>query len=200
MKKMMVLLVLSIIGQCYGQVDDEKQIRAIYDASLREGKAYDWLNYLSNQIGGRLSGSVEAQLAIDYTKSRLDSLNLDRVWLQPVKVPKWVRGAPEFAYMETSPGITTNLAICALGGSVATPLGGIKANVIEVQGIRTVKRIRQGKNRGQDRVFQQANGPYQDQYFRSLRRSGGPTFFRGFGSCQIRCIGGNSQVDEPQAR
>ena len=77
---------------------DEQQLEKIYKVALSEGKAYDWLNYLSNQIGGRLSGSVQAQQAVDYTKLQLDSLGLDRVWLQPVMVPKWVRGTPEFAY------------------------------------------------------------------------------------------------------
>ena len=82
-----------------------------------------------------MSGSVQAQQAVDYTKKQLDDLGLDRVWLQPVMVPKWTRGAPEFAYFETSPGVTTNMPICALGGSVSTPLGGIKANVVEVKSI-----------------------------------------------------------------
>ncbi|NJB72488.1 hypothetical protein GGR42_002979 [Saonia flava] len=134
MKKVLILLLL-VAAQGFSQTDDEKQIKAIYNTSLTKGKAYDWLNHLSNQIGGRLSGSVQAQQAVDYTKSQLDSLGLDRVWLQPVKVPKWVRGTPEFAYIETKPGLTNNVPVCALGGSVATPLGGIKANVVEVKGI-----------------------------------------------------------------
>ena len=140
MKKLWILILL--ISFCgYSQTDDAQQIRKIYTAALTEGKAYDWLNHLSNQIGGRLSGSVQAQLAVDYTKRQLDSLGLDRVWLQPVMVPKWVRGTPEFAYLETSPGITSNVPICALGGSVATPLGGLKANIVEVQGIEDLDRL-----------------------------------------------------------
>ncbi|WP_289041403.1 M20/M25/M40 family metallo-hydrolase [uncultured Zobellia sp.] len=149
MKKVIVLLlglILSTYG--YAQNDDEKQIKKIYDQALTKGKAYDWLNYLSNQIGGRLSGSVQAQLAVDYTKAQLDSLGLDRVWLQPVKVPKWVRGTPEFAYFETSPGLSTNVSICALGGSVATPLGGLKAGVVEVQGIEDLEKLGKSKIEG----------------------------------------------------
>ena len=135
------LLIVLISFQGYTQSDDEKQIKAIYDAALTKGKAYDWLNYLSNQIGGRLSGSVQAQQAVEYTKSQLDSLGIDRVWLQPVMVPKWVRGTPEFAYMETAPGITSDVPICALGGSVATPIGGIKAGIVEVNGIEELKTL-----------------------------------------------------------
>lgn len=130
------------------QTDDAQQIKAIYDAALTKGKSYDWLNHLSNQIGGRLSGSVQAQLAVEYTRDQLDSLGLDRVWLQPVMVPKWVRGTPEFAYLETKPGITTNVPICALGGSVATPLGGLKANIVEVAGIEELAGLGRDKIEG----------------------------------------------------
>ncbi len=140
---MRIILIIAILG-CHvlsAQTKDEKQLRAIYDMALTNGKAYDWLNYLSNQIGGRLSGSIQAQQAVDYTKNQLDSLGLDRVWLQPVMVPKWVRGTPEFAYIETRPGLTTNVPICALGGSVATPDAGLKGKIIEVQGIEDLEAL-----------------------------------------------------------
>lgn len=107
--------------------------------SLLNGKSYEWLDYLSNEIGGRLSGSYEAQQAVDYTKAELEELGLDKVWLQPVMVPKWTRGEREFAYIQTGPGETRNVNITALGGSVATPAGGTKANVIEVQSLEQLK-------------------------------------------------------------
>jgi len=138
--RLSILLVL-LAFQGFAQVEDEKQIKAFYDTALTEGNSYQWLNYLSNQIGGRLSGSVQAEQAVDYTKSQLDSLGLDRVWLQPVTVPKWVRGTPEFAYIESKPGVTNNVPVCALGGSVATPLGGLKAEVVEVLGIEELKKL-----------------------------------------------------------
>ena len=142
------LIILLSIYQVFAQSEDEKQIKAIYEAALTKGKAYDWLNYLSNQIGGRLSGSVQAQQAVEYTKSQLDSLGVDRVWLQPVMVPKWVRGTPEFAYFETAPGITSDVPICALGGSIATPLSGIKASIIEVKGIEQLIKLGREKIEG----------------------------------------------------
>ena len=137
----LVILLVLLAFQAYAQSEDEKQIKAFYDTALTQGDAYQWLNYLSNQIGGRLSGSVQAEQAVNYTRSQLDSLGLDRVWLQPVMVPKWVRGTPEFAYIESKPGLTNNVPVCALGGSVATPLGGLKANVVEVKGIEELKKL-----------------------------------------------------------
>ena len=148
MRTTLLLAFLMVSTPFFSQSEDEKQIKAIYDEALTNGKAYDWLNYLSNQIGGRLSGSVQAQHAVEYTKAQLDSLGLDKVWLQPVMVPKWVRGIPEFAYLETKPGLSTNVPICALGGSVATPAGGIKASVVEVRGIEDLEKLGRDKIAG----------------------------------------------------
>ncbi len=125
----------------WSQGDDQKQIDAIFEESLTAGKSYDWLNYLSNRIGGRLSGSIQAEQAVKYTKNQMDSLDFDRIWLQPVMVPKWVRGTPEFAYIESKPGITNNVPITALGGSVATPAGGIKARVVEVKSLEELSSL-----------------------------------------------------------
>ena len=133
MKKFLFLFLLINYNSIYSQ--DESIIKNIFDAGFTKSKAYSWLDYLSNQIGGRLSGSFEAELAVKWSKKELDKLNFDKVWLQPVMVPRWVRGPKEFALIETEPGVTFNVPVAALGGSVATPSVGIKSNVIELQSI-----------------------------------------------------------------
>lgn len=130
------------------QNKDSEQLEAIYNTALTEGKSYDWLNYLSNQIGGRLSGSVEAEQAIVYVEKELKSLGLDKVWLQPVMVPKWVRGTPEFAYIESGAGLTNQVPICALGGSIATPAEGLKAGVVEVTSLAELETLGRDKIEG----------------------------------------------------
>ena len=139
MKKLLVVLLLIFMAQTLEaqntQEKDAAMLEAIYKASLLNGNSYPWLDHLSNKIGGRLSGSINAQKAVQYTKEELDKLGLDKVWLQPVMVPKWVRGLKEYSFMETGPGVTSVMNICALGGSVATPNAGIKANVIEVSSL-----------------------------------------------------------------
>ena len=132
-----VLISTSLIAQT-----DQEQIDKIYKTSLSNGKSYEWLDYLSNQIGGRLSGSLNAEKAVKWGKEELEQLGLDKVWLQPVMVPKWVRGVNEYAFIETIPGNTTVVKICALGGSMATPFGGLKANLIEANGIEALKKLK----------------------------------------------------------
>ncbi|WP_370391460.1 M20/M25/M40 family metallo-hydrolase [uncultured Winogradskyella sp.] len=126
---------------------DEEAIKSFYDTSLTNGMSYNWLDYLSNTIGGRLSGSKNAELAVEYTKSELEKLGLDKVWLQPVMVPKWVRGNKEMAYFTTK-GQLKKVNICALGGSVATPNGGLKAKVIEVGSYKELADLGEAKIKG----------------------------------------------------
>ena len=138
MKKIVFVFFISI--NMLSQTDAET-IKSIYNNSLSNGKSYEWLDHLSNKIGGRLSGSLNAERAVYWTKSELEKIGLDKVWLQPVMVPKWVRGNPEFAYIETAPGRTTPVNICALGGSIATPASGLKAEVIEVKNFEELEKI-----------------------------------------------------------
>ncbi len=101
--------------------EDSIMLRKIFDEALVNGKSYDWLHHITKNIGHRLSGSVGAEKAVAYTKEELEALNLDKVWLQSLMVPKWVRGIQEYAYIETSSGNTTVVNIRALGGSTSTP-------------------------------------------------------------------------------
>ena len=110
----------------------EIQIKKIFNQALTNGKAYNWLDHLSNQIGGRLSGSLSADRAVKWANQELLELNLDSVFLENVMVPKWVRGTFEYASIITGPGMSINVPVCAFGGSVATPAVGLRAQVIEV--------------------------------------------------------------------
>ena len=141
MIRILFFLFFSVALCAQPNLDDEKQLKSFFDTSLLAGNADQWLDYLTNRIGSRLSGSLGAERAVAWAKAELDSLGLDRVYLQPVKVPKWVRGSKEFALIETAPGVTFNVPITALGGSVATPSVGLKAPVVEVQGIEELKAL-----------------------------------------------------------
>ena len=155
MKQLLLILSISLSITISAQTDAEN-IRKIYGNSLTNGKSYEWLDHLSNKIGARLSGSLGAERAVAYTKEELEKLGLDKVWLQPVMVPKWIRGLPEFAYIETLPGMTTHVNICALGGSVETPDGGVRAHVVEVQGIDELKALSPDKVKGKIVFFNRA--------------------------------------------
>lgn len=143
-----LILTFSVQAQMSLREQDSMNIRKLYDMSLLNGKSYAWLDHLSNKIGGRLSGSVNASRAVEYTKSELEQLGIDKVWLQPVMVPKWTRGVKEYAYVQPSEGPTQVVNITALGGSVATPETGLRAKVIEVQGLQDLERYGKAQIQG----------------------------------------------------
>ena len=145
-----ILSILIIIPFFVLSQTDEKVISDIYTNSLTKGQSYNWLDYLSNNIGSRLSGSLGAEKAVAWTKEELEKLGLDKVWLQPVMVPKWVRGIPEFAYIETKPGNTIKVNICALGGSISTPSTGLKAKIVEVSSVEELEKL--GRDKIKDKI------------------------------------------------
>jgi len=118
--------------------DDALFIREIYDQALTKGNAYDWLDYMTNNIGGRLAGSPQAAAAVEYTRQMMDTMGME-VTLQPCIVPHWVRGDKEQARVVNSKSMgTVELSILALGNSVGTDDFGLTAPVIEVKSLQEV--------------------------------------------------------------
>jgi len=148
MKIRQLICATLVVTNLFAQEQIEPTLKKIYQTALLDGQSYPWLAHLSNQIGGRLSGSLNAQRAVEWGKEELDALGLDKVWLQPVMVPKWIRGTFEYANIETSPGNTINVPVCALGGSISTPLTGIRAEVVEVQDFEELKALGKEKIKG----------------------------------------------------
>jgi hypothetical protein len=152
-----------------GQTQDEKMLKAIYNSALTNSKCYSWLDDLSNDIGSRLSGSTGAAKAVLYTKAQLETLGLDRVYLQEVMVPHWVRGEKEVAYIIVNNKKTT-VPVCALGGSIATPKKGITAEVIEVHSIEELKDLGTEKIKGKIVFY---NRPMDNAQIESMHAYGG---------------------------
>ncbi len=163
-------LFISSVSISQNAVQDSVMLKKLYTTALTDGKAYDWLDYLSNEIGGRLSGSYEAELAVKYTEAELKELGLDKVWLQPVMVPKWTRGFKEYAYIESPTGDKTITNICALGGSVPTPNLGIKAEVVEVKGLEELASLGREKLEGKIVFY---NRPMQPELIQTFEAYGG---------------------------
>ena len=166
MKKYIIILIFLSFLNLNSQ-DDKEIIKRIFDNSMSKSKSYELLDHLSNEIGGRLSGSLNAERAVKWGKNELSKRGFDRVWLQEIMVPKWVRGPKEFALIETQPGTTFNVDVCALGGSVATPSVGIKAQVIEVKSFDELKELGKDKIDGKIIFFNKPMKPNEVSTFNS---------------------------------
>src|ERR1700691_5993012 len=69
-----------------------EELSAIKTAALADDYAYRQASHLTENIGPRPSGSLQAKAAVEYVAAELRQLGLD-VHLEDVKVPHWVRGA-----------------------------------------------------------------------------------------------------------
>ncbi|NNM94472.1 MAG: M20/M25/M40 family metallo-hydrolase [Bacteroidia bacterium] len=144
---MLRLSVLCMIGtslmqqNCRAQKDDSLMLRKITNDILLHGQCYPWLGYMCNKIGPRLSGSPQAAAAVEYVYQLMKSLHADTVYKQDCMVPHWIRGDKETAKILTDNAGEFSAAICALGGSVATPPEGITAKVAEVDSWDELKQL-----------------------------------------------------------
>lgn len=132
MKKLFVPFCLSLISiGIYGQNLDSIQLRAIYDEVLSNGHCHENLRVLCKEVGNRLSGSANADRAVQWGEALMKSYGFDKVYLQEVIVPRWVRGdREELEILGDKTGFKPE--ILALGGSVGTE-GFIEGKVIEVR-------------------------------------------------------------------
>ena len=188
MKYLSYLLIVAFSVSLHSQNTNENSIfiDKIYDEALANGNSYEWLDYLSNQIGGRLSGSINYDRSVKWGMDELEMINLDSVWLQPVMIPKWVRGAPEYAHIESSPGNTISVPIAALGGSISTPSIGISANVIEVKNFKELKMIGKDSIRGKIIFY---NRPMDPTLINTFQAYGGSVNQRTQGAVEAAKIG-----------
>jgi len=132
-----------------------EQLSAIKAAALTDDYAYQQVAHLTENIGPRPSGSVQAKAAVDYVADELRKLGLE-VQLEEVKVPHWVRGA-ESAELTEYPGQASGTAqkvvLTALGGSTATRAEGIQADVVVVNNFDELKSLGREKVAGKIVLF-----------------------------------------------
>jgi carboxypeptidase Q len=101
----------------------------IIDAALADSTAWNRLAEMTETYGNRISGSQSLEKAIDWVIAKMKEDGLQNVRGEPVMVPHWVRGAESAQLVLPR---EQNLPMLGLGGSIATPPGGITADVIVV--------------------------------------------------------------------
>ena len=109
-------------------------------SALTDGVTYARVAELSDGIGPRLSGSPGAEAAVKWALQRFREDGLD-VRAEPVKVPHWIRGEERGEILPARGRAGQPLAITALGGSPATPSGGVTAEVVEVRSIAELQAL-----------------------------------------------------------
>ncbi|MBY0432660.1 MAG: M20/M25/M40 family metallo-hydrolase [Cyclobacteriaceae bacterium] len=187
MKLFSIITFLLVAHIGLSQSTDEMTIRQIFNKALSEGKSYQMLDYLSNKIGARLSGSPGAAAAVEWSRHTMEDLGFDSVWLQPVMVPHWVRGQKEVGRILNSKKMgTVEVNVCALGGSIGTGPEGISAGIIEVKSFQELAQLGIKNVQGKIVFFNRPMDPNQINTFAAY---GGAVEQRGSGASEAAKYG-----------
>jgi carboxypeptidase Q len=98
-------------------------------AALESPLAWERLAELVDSFGPRPSGSPALEASLDWILERMAADGLENVRAEPVMVPRWVRGEESLELLAPWP---KRMSVLALGGSVPTPPGGIRAQLLVV--------------------------------------------------------------------
>jgi hypothetical protein len=143
MKKCLLLAILLnfnvfLYAQTYKA--DSAMLKQISNHVLTNYQCYNDLRDLCKNIGHRISGSPQAEEAVKWGKEVMDKLGCDRVFLQEVMVPHWVRGEAKGSIL-TSKGKRMPVEISSLGNAIGTGAQGIKAPLLKINHIDDLKRM-----------------------------------------------------------
>jgi Zn-dependent M28 family amino/carboxypeptidase len=106
------------------------------ELALHDDTAWDFTEGLTTEIGPRLAGSPNDLKAREWVIAKFKALGFDKVWTEPVSWPKWERRSEHAEVVAPFP---QPLAISALGGSPATPAGGLTAEVVAFASLDALK-------------------------------------------------------------
>ena len=174
MLKKVFPVIVFLLGQlvCVAQTEDSLMIKKIADEVLTNGKAYENLRFICKKIGSRLSGSPQAQKAVEATAKMLKDEGADTVYLQPCMVPHWVRGIKETGTIDIAGMPAYQLHLCALGNSEGTGVKGIKAGVVEVKSFKELEELGTSVIKGKIVFFNFALNPTYIKTFKAYAESG----------------------------
>ncbi len=127
-----LLIAVVMLSHSFGDSIQSKYAETslkIISKSLTDSTAYNRLGYMCDTFGPRLSGSKNLENAINWILKEMKSDGFENVRGEKVSVPTWIRGKESATLL--SP-FKKELSMLGLGGSIATPRGGLKAEVIVV--------------------------------------------------------------------
>ena len=189
MQHLILTLLLTISGFTFSQ-SDSTFIRSIYNTALSDGNAYEDLRGLCKDIGARISGSAEAEMAVEWGKLKMESYGFDKVYLQEIQVPHWERGTKEAGWIRTKDGHLMKVNLLALGGSVGTK-GLIRGEVISFSSLDELKKAKK-KDVENKIVF--INQVMDEQKIQTFKAYGGCYMIRGFGAVEASKLGAQAVI------
>ncbi len=128
----------AVAGEREGEVPLEEVTTRLRADGMRDGQAMALLTELCEQAPHRLAGTAGGRVAEALGRTWMERFGFQEIREETFEVRRWERGPVERASMDVPDAGRLPLAVCALGGAVGTPEGGITAPVIEVQELKEI--------------------------------------------------------------
>jgi carboxypeptidase Q len=132
--KRIPLLIAIVATSFAAHANDSLMLRKISDNIMLQGTCYKNLRVLCKQVGNRISGSPQAAKAVEWGQKALQEAGADKVWLQPVDVPHWVRGKEQLK-LQFGKGKYVEVPMLSVGNTIGTGGKPLDADVIMVNSI-----------------------------------------------------------------
>lgn len=145
--------------------EDSIQFAKISTEILNTGKAYNDLRELTKNIGHRLSGSESYEKAVQWSAQKLREAGADKVWLQEVTIPVWVRGK-ESLQIKTAKGNWKSLKMLSLGNSEGTGGKDVSGEIIMVRSMEEYDKLSPDQVKNKIVFF---NYPFSQSYIETFR-------------------------------
>ena len=115
----------------------ERLIEEAYEDNI----GFEVVESLTTEVGPRLAGSDKEEMARQWAVAMFEDLGYKNVRIEPFNVPYWKRGIET---AEITAPFPQPLVITALGGSVATPEGGVEGEVVSLPDVETLAAAKDG--------------------------------------------------------
>jgi Zn-dependent M28 family amino/carboxypeptidase len=181
LRKTAAALALTVALPVLGQSNVDR----IVDTMVASPRAYETLSYLTDHIGPRLSGSKNADLAVQWAMRKYREWGVD-AHTEPVKVPHWVRGAERGRLVSHN---DQKIVLTALGGSTATPAAGLTAEVVEVTSFDELTKLGRAKVKGKIVLYNKAMNMALVESGRAFDAYSEAVVFRGIGASKAAELG-----------
>ena len=190
MKKLMLIPLIASGFFFAQQKDDAMVFSKISGQILNHGEAYEELRDLTKNVGHRLSGSAAYEKATQWALQQLKNAGADKVWLQPVKVPVWVRGK-ESLHIKIANGQWQTVNMLSLGNSEGTNGKDLTGDIVMVKTIEEFNALPESAVKGKIVFF---NYPFRQDFIQTFEGYGDIGKYRSTTASMVAKKGGKAVI------
>ena len=156
MRPVRTLLALSLLAAAPAfaatglDAGDIAAAEGLRERAMRGSEAWNVVESLTTEVGPRLAGTPADAKAVEWAKAKLQAMGFDKVYLEPVTFPVWLRHHERAEVLAPYP---QPLVITALGGSVGTGEAPIDAEVVAFATLDALKAAPEGSLDGKIAVI-----------------------------------------------